>query len=379
MKIVAIVRESPHVSRADVARLTNLARATVSSIVDDLIAGGLLRETGSKESAKGRRPIGLSFNTEARYSAGICVDQDRIDVVICDLDGVIRLEYSSSLKSDHTAQELVEEIHGTLTRALSEAQLPPDKLAAIGLAVPGPLRGGSTSSASPEKHIVRIDYRIVQEALTKIVQREVVLDTNLNMYAIAQIGKAKIAADFNTILIVRVGHLVRSAFVINDQVFEGRGKRAGEIGHLKVPGQMRHCFCGGMGCINTVASIPSIIDCCIDRNQPVRNMDEVAQAVKNGNKHCIETLQNAGIAIGYGVSAAINLLAPDMVLIAGRNVIEHDCVRHEIYAAVQRHSLAPNLEDCKLVLSMSDEKPEAYGAALRAISTHELLPADSGF
>lgn len=375
LRIVEIVRENPHLSRADVARMTTLARATVSSIVDELISAGLLRETGSKESStKGRRPIGLSFNTEGHFVGGISVDHDRIDVVICDLDGVVRAEHSVAISpASLLLEELVKLAGDALQAQLSAAHLPLSKLRAIGLGVPGPLFGNIPNEIPPEEQVVHIDYRVVRDQLINRFEKEVILDTNLNMYSIAQARQGLEKVD--SVLIVRVGHLVRSAFVLEGRILEGQAKRAGEIGHLKIPGQARPCFCGGMGCINTVASIPSIVDCCIDRNQNVRNMKDVSDAATNGNKECIEALRNAGIAIGYGVAAAINLLAPTMVLITGRNVMDHDCVQGEIYAAVQRHALSPNLKNCKLVLTETQEKAEAYGAALQAITSHELLPS----
>ena len=59
---MSAIRTNSHLSRADVSRSTGLARATVSSIVDELLDLGIVQETGSKESETGRRPIGLMFN-----------------------------------------------------------------------------------------------------------------------------------------------------------------------------------------------------------------------------------------------------------------------------------------------------------------------------
>ena len=52
-------------SRADLSRVSGLSRSTVSAIVDGLIDGNLVRETGAGDSRGGRRPTLLEFNDDA--------------------------------------------------------------------------------------------------------------------------------------------------------------------------------------------------------------------------------------------------------------------------------------------------------------------------
>lgn len=377
LKIVSTVRGTPEVSRAEVARLTNLARATVSSIVDELIHVGVLIETGSKQSAKGRRPIGLTFNTESRFCAGISVEASCIEIVVCDLNGVPRSEFSVLRPKSLDAKQLCELIKTGLIEALRAADVSETLLGPVGLAVPGRL---PSAGEAADLSVIHLDYRQVQSELEALLSRKITVDSNLNMFAIAQCSHGSEQANgAQTRLIVRAGQLVRSALIIDGKLHEGQDRRAGQMGHLRVAGLTNECACGGQGCINTVASTRAILDSCIRQGLPVADMDELSRRVAEGDAKCIEILKQATSCLGIGIAIAINLLAPDTVIVAGRNFIEHDFVQETLLATVKAETLKDNLDNCNLVLGTTFSKPEALGAALSAMATHDLLPAEKVF
>src|SRR5207244_11070811 len=64
--VLNYVREREPISRAEIARETELQRSTVSAIVDCLIGEGLVEEIGAGESTGGRRPTLLRLRTAGR-------------------------------------------------------------------------------------------------------------------------------------------------------------------------------------------------------------------------------------------------------------------------------------------------------------------------
>ena len=65
------------ISRAEVARVTNLTRTTVSDVVNGLLEEGLVQEVGRGESIGGKTPILLSVVADARYLIGLNLAQDK--------------------------------------------------------------------------------------------------------------------------------------------------------------------------------------------------------------------------------------------------------------------------------------------------------------
>src|SRR5882762_10281563 len=75
LRVIHALRDEGQISRAEIARRTGLSRSTVSSLVSDLQADGLVverAELGSAHGAQGGRPpILLSFDASAGAAVGI--------------------------------------------------------------------------------------------------------------------------------------------------------------------------------------------------------------------------------------------------------------------------------------------------------------------
>lgn len=67
------VREREPISRAEIARETELQRSTISQIVESLNDEGLVEEVGEGESAGGRRPTLLKLRTKEAIAIGVAI------------------------------------------------------------------------------------------------------------------------------------------------------------------------------------------------------------------------------------------------------------------------------------------------------------------
>jgi hypothetical protein len=181
--ILETVRLHSEISRADLARETDLSPATVSSIVDDLIKTGFLNETGARSTSVGRRPIGLVFNPEAGYIAGICVDTERLSIVLCDLDGKVKAEQSSSLDSNLETQEISEACIKIIRAACKSIGVSMSNVGVLGLAVPGPLKEDYYFKNGARRPEV---YNSTKDILARKMNIPVKIDSLVNMAALAE-------------------------------------------------------------------------------------------------------------------------------------------------------------------------------------------------
>ena len=78
------------ISRAEVARITNLTRTTVSEIVNGLLEEKLVEEIGKGESIGGKTPILLSVVADSRFLIGLNLAQDKFIGAILNLRGEIK-------------------------------------------------------------------------------------------------------------------------------------------------------------------------------------------------------------------------------------------------------------------------------------------------
>ena len=83
------------ISRADLARRTNLSRSTVSAIINDLLRTGLVEETRTGVSSGGRRPILLQFQDQSSFIVGIELGATHVSCVLTDLRCRVRASWSA--------------------------------------------------------------------------------------------------------------------------------------------------------------------------------------------------------------------------------------------------------------------------------------------
>src|SRR3954454_12200347 len=85
--VLRFVRTHAPCSRADIAASTGLNKATVSSLVTDLLERRLLRETGPAGNRIGRPATMLTLHSEPYAAIGIEVGADRLAAIAVDLTG----------------------------------------------------------------------------------------------------------------------------------------------------------------------------------------------------------------------------------------------------------------------------------------------------
>src|ERR671920_1167509 len=85
--VLNYIRDREPISRAEIARSTELQRSTVSTIVEELKAEGLIEEIGAGASTGGRRPTMIRLRAAGALAVGVDVTPARTTVASCDLKG----------------------------------------------------------------------------------------------------------------------------------------------------------------------------------------------------------------------------------------------------------------------------------------------------
>jgi predicted NBD/HSP70 family sugar kinase len=328
----------------------------------------ILQETGSRESFRGRRPVGLIFNPASRIAAGISLDHNRTEFVLCDLDGVVQAVRTKKHARRSTLQYSTSTLLSELQKLLTEKKFDRRKVGGIGLAVPGPVSSGYVVTEAGEK----VEYQTLRAQLAKEFSCPVVVDSNTNMAALAesQLGAARNSEEA---LVVRLGHEVRSSLIIDHKQLKGAQGRAGELGHVSVPGLDDRCACGRRGCINSVASVDAIISLCQAQGAQVQDIEEVIAAAMRGDKRCKKVLSDAGRAVGFGIASCINILAPPDVIVTGRLIAAGNILLTPLHEAITKYAAADSLRSCNLVFDDSQNHIEAIGASLAALLQDDFI------
>ena len=116
-------------------------------------------------------------------------------------------------------------------------------------------------------------------------------------------------------LFMPIGTGIAGAMIMDGRLFDD--PYAGEIGHLNV-GSAYGCNCGSHGCLETVATGPSITRIYNERSgRTIGGSQEVLTAAKSGDAVAQEVWAEATQAIGIALMAYINIVAPELIVIGG--------------------------------------------------------------
>jgi DNA-binding Lrp family transcriptional regulator len=231
VRILRVVRDSGEISRIEIAKSTNLHKATITDLVTKLIRAGFLEETGEVEVNKkvGRKRILLRFHPKAGLVAGVDIRMTHATVVLTDLNAEIVQQKSFKYSVDASAKEVLTEIAAMIGILLNAATLPSSKLIGIGIGVQGVI-DYHTNTLVLSHNKRKWQGQSLSADLETHFDVPVYVENDVKTMAIGEylLGAAKGTKDF---VHVWVGEGLGAGIMINGHLLHGITSSAGEIGY----------------------------------------------------------------------------------------------------------------------------------------------------
>jgi len=208
----------------------------------------------------------------------------------------------------------------------------------------------------------------------------VVIDNDANAAAYGE-WRSGAARGFNDVFYVTLGTGIGSGLILGGQLQRGARGFAGEFGHFKISGDGLECGCGGIGCLETMASGPNIVrrvreqlfsDPSFSVSTLARDMEgiltaeRVERAAIEKDDLALSVLKETGRILGNAIASVVNLLNVEVVVLGGGVMAAGDLVLEPIREAVQMAALTPALECCRIVPAQLGQDAGIIGAALLA-------------
>ncbi|MFE5319095.1 ROK family protein [Paenibacillus sp. NPDC056579] len=305
------------ISRAELAKQTKLTRATVSALVEELIAEHWITETGIGQSSGGRKPMMLEMNNTAGYVIGIDMRATNMLCVVTDLGGrvVRKSQYPYEAASD---AELVFQQLGSLIGKEREL-LPGSPLGLIGAGIG--IHGYVEYPSSRILFVPHIGWKQLQwkERLEEQLGIPVIIDNEANLAALGEFEYGA-AEDCPDMLYLSVAAGIGAGLILHGELFRGNGGFAGEVGHTTLELNGRACSCGNKGCWETYASERAIANDLHREYSPDFTEWLLAQ-LKAQKPDALAAVRTAGQYLGVGIGNMMQTLNPQMIVIgsaAGR-------------------------------------------------------------
>src|SRR3954467_3594215 len=323
LRVIRALRDEGQISRADIARRTGLSRSTVSSLVADLQADGLVVERPEPGSAHGqqggRPPILLSFDASAGAAVGIDFGHSHLRVAVSDLASTILSERREPLDTDHDAQQGLELAAEMVTDALADAGVPRTAVIGAGMGLPGPIEQDAGTVGSSAILPGWIGMTAANEMRHRLdIPVMVDNDANLGALAEAAFGAGRDAGD---LIYLKVSSGIGAGLIPNGRLYRGSGGLGGglggELGHVLVDPDGVVCRCGNRGCLETVAATGALVDLLRRSHGEDFTVEAMLDAARDGDAGCQRVIHDAGRALGTVAAMLLNVLNPEMLIVRG--------------------------------------------------------------
>jgi predicted NBD/HSP70 family sugar kinase len=363
-QLLRLLRENGTLSQAELARKTGLSRTTVSTLVAELRAAGLVVDTGSERAEVGaqggRPPVMLALDDSAGAAVGVDVGHGHVRVAVANLAGTVLAERSRELEVEADALATLETAARMVEEALVEAGVSPGRALGVGLGLPGPIDRTSGVVASGSILPGWQGIRAAQE-LGERLGLTVELDNDANLAALAETlwGAGR---GCSHVVYLDVSTRIGCGIVVDGQVFRGARGIAGEIGHTVVNSSGPVCYCGSRGCLETVAAAPAVAELLRLRHHERLSMAQVVALAAGGDPGCQRALADVSGEIGIAVGNVCNLLNPERVVVGGTLSQGGELVLDPIRRAVARATGQFTTEMTAVVAAELGDRAAVLGA-----------------
>ena len=364
VRVLRAVLDSGRSSRSDLISRTGLARATITTLVADLIASGVVEECDdaddrSRRTGRPARP--LSIVASAAYAAAVDIGHQHVRVALCDARGTSVWERASAVDVDHTPTQTLDLAASRIDEALRSQDIARDRVLGLGVAIACPVE---TKNDTLYAEGIMADWVGVRPA-HELSQRtglaaELINDANAGALAETLYGAAR---NCGHMIYVRLSAGIGAGIVADGQLHTGGNGLAGEVGHLQVEPDGRVCRCGNRGCLETVAS-PLAIAALLAHswNRPV-DTDELFRLLDAQDHGAQRAVEDAGEAVGRCIAAMVTLFDPELVVVGGELAAAGETLFEPMRRTIRRHVMPRAAQNHRVVPGELGDRAAVLGAA----------------
>lgn len=364
-------------SRASIAGMTGLTRATVSSLVAELIDRELVRELGLDTDPRVGRPATLlELDGSTVVTLGVELNVGYSAVLANDLAGSTVYERRRPLGASSSAvDDLVPILVTEIRRAIGAVESMGRTVAGIGLAVPG-ITHAATGVVVFAPNLAWRDVALLDRLRAQLgTTLPITVENEANMGAVAE-HRVGVAAGTGNMVYVLAANGVGSGVILDGALFRGASGAAGEIGHTTVDPDGVICSCGSRGCWETKvslgallsATVPDLVGGLLDdrRLGPEAKVAMVVTRARAGDAAVLDGLREFGRWVGIGLANVVDVFNPEVIVLSGLLPELAPWTMDSIDETVRANSLAGSAAACRIVLSTLGFSAAALGCTLQA-------------
>jgi len=297
-------------SRADLAKATGLTRASITVIIDGLMAKGIIKESERIDIPNGRRPTLIEIQPDLTLLIGIDITRSGYVFGACDLMGNVLEEtvigkdaYMSADDAVEGFAESIKSIYGKYSGRI---------LLGIGITSPGPVNALEGKFCCPLGLEFWNDFPICKELRARTRCKNIWLENNAVSRALSE-NYYGLGSRFSSFLELTVFQGIGCGIITNHQVFLPENGISIGIGHTTIDVHGHQCRCGNIGCLELYATPQNLLKT-IDG---IDNWGVLVQKAEAGDRNCKQLIKDEAGYLVSGLIPMINVFSPQAVILTG--------------------------------------------------------------
>lgn len=363
--ILNIIKTHEPISRADIAHLTGLSPATVTSITGLLIEEDLIFEKATGDSSGGRPPILLALNPQGGFVIGIKLMETSAVAALTDLYATV-IEKTTVELPNKELDSVIERLVFLVENLMRNNKIPRKKLFGVGIGLAGVI--DSVNGVLRKSPFFGWKDVPLGDLLLKNLKVPIFLDNDVNTLTLGEKWlDSKVHAE--NYIVVTVGRGIGMGIVINGQIYRGKGGGAGEFGHFVIDPEGPLCNCGKHGCLESYLGDQALLERARSEVNPaINSMDDLIQFANNEDKSALRIFHWAGRLLGREVANLINLFNPELIIVSGEGVHMGEPFFSAMQKAIKENAVPELKTDTEIRIKKWGDDVWARGAASLVIS-----------
>jgi glucokinase-like ROK family protein len=362
--IMNYIRINAPISRSTLARKTGLNKATITSLVSELIQRNLIKEVGLKNNALGRPSMDLTLNPDAGFIIGVEIGVDFINVIGTDFSPreIVHVNVPTTLEM--SVDEVLQEMIIRINQAVDECHL---KVGGsfLGLAVGVP--GLVDYEEGTLLFAPNLKWRDVElkKYLSSIYPVPIIIDNEANLATFGEYYFGS-AYQYPDVLYLSAGIGLGGGIIHDSELLRGVNGMAGELGHITMLPDGELCGCGNKGCWETLVSLRALYRYVQEQfatdktselwkktggNSNELTVEMIVSAAEKGDRIAIVALTKVGRYLGIGIASLINSLNPAIVVFGGIMSSAWKFLEPVVLSEIKNRTLFWNRENTEIVLA----------------------------
>jgi predicted NBD/HSP70 family sugar kinase len=380
-----LIRARGPISRTELADVTGLTPATMSTLVRQLLSEGLVRETGHGESKGGRPMVLLEINPGSRFAVGVQLGTESITYIVINLGGGVTGRLNTPGVGSEDPSTMIERIAAQIASMLASLGIDQSLVVGIGVAAPGPVDLAAGAILGPSRMSAWKNVS-VRTLLADATGLPVVFDNDATAAAAGDFWSGALGTSRSHATIY-MGLGIGSGVLVDGTVFRGASSNAGELG--QVPFVMASD--GSRRVLEDLAGPWAVVREALSNPAEARRLgvqrtdgDEfgafvtVAKAAVRGDAFAVGLLEQSARYLAAGAAVMANLFDLDSITLAGPAFAMAGSLYVPIIERDVNESFFSNSEHgINVRLSMHVSDAAAVGAAALVLQS-ELAPRKMG-